>query len=77
MNVPTISKPNVLKSRKFWTMLIEAAFIIFVSLVPELEQTAPQLIEASVIVAGLVIGGYAAEDMAAAYKTGNINEKYN
>jgi hypothetical protein len=73
LNVET---PAILKSKRFWTMLIEAIFMIVVSLIPELEENAPQLIEASVLVAGLVIGGYSLEDAAAAFKTGASNDKY-
>jgi hypothetical protein len=57
-------------------MLFEALFILVVALVPDLEQYAAQLIEASVVVAGLLIGGYSLEDAAVAFRTGVEKEKY-
>jgi hypothetical protein len=68
--------PGALKSKRFWTMLLEAMFLVAVSVVPELEVYAEQLIEASVIVAGLVIGGFSLEDAAVAFKAGEHKEKY-
>ncbi|MHC4649062.1 MAG: hypothetical protein ACYTBJ_26720 [Planctomycetota bacterium] len=71
-----LSMPTVLKSKRFVTMLFEALFILVVALVPDLEQYAAQLIEASVVVAGLLIGGYSLEDAAVAFRTGVEKEKY-
>lgn len=68
--------PGALRSKRFWTMVFEALFLVLVSIVPDLEAYAPELINASVIVAGLVIGGYAIEDAAVAYKSGTEKEKY-
>ena len=71
-----ITLPTIFKSKRFCTMLFEAIFLIVVSIVPELEEVAPQLIEASVVVAGLLIGGYSLEDVAVAFKAGTEKEKY-
>jgi len=75
-NLPNVTLPGVLKSKRFWTMLFESAFLIVVSIVPELEEFAPQLIQASVIVAGVVIGGYSLEDAAVAFRAGSEKSKY-
>jgi hypothetical protein len=67
---------TIIKSKRFWTMIVEALFLLLVSVIPELEEFAPELIEASVIVAGLVIGGYSLEDAAIAFKAGVEKDKY-
>ena len=67
---------NAKKSKRFWVALLEFVFLVVIVYVPELEPHVPQLIEASVIVAGLLIGGFSLEDAATAFRAGVEKEKY-
>lgn len=54
---------DILRSRSFWTLVFKFIFDFVVLAVPELEPHKTALIEASTILAGLIIGGFKAQDI--------------
>ena len=77
MNNLNLSKPELFKSRKFWTAIIGLLADVIVAFVPDLEPVRIELITSITVIVGLVIGGYGIEDAAIAFKTGVRNPKYN
>ncbi len=67
---------DLFKSRKFWVMVVGMVMMAAVNYIPELEENTTQLTDAVLIVISLVIGGYAAEDTVAAFKSGKRAAKY-
>lgn len=79
MKLPTLSlpaKPDIFKSRKFWTAIIGLVFNVVVAYIPELESIRAELILSCTVIVGLVIDGYSREDRAIAAQTGKRNIKY-
>ena len=67
---------DLFKSRKFWTMAVGLIMMVVVNYVPELEENANQLTETVLIIIMMVVGGFALEDTAVAFKSGKRSEKY-
>lgn len=59
---------EIFKSRRFWSAVLGLLFMVLVSFVPALEPYRDTLIAAATVVIGLLIGGYAAEDVAEAWR---------
>lgn len=59
---------NPLKSKRFWSALLGVAVMIIATWFPELRTHADEIIPAALIIVGLLIGGYSAEDALRAYK---------
>jgi hypothetical protein len=53
---------DVLKSKKFWTLIIGLLVMLLVSLVPDLEQDSDKIIESLTLLISIAIGGYAIQD---------------
>lgn len=62
--------PDALRSKRFATMVVGLLFYVAVAFVPDLEAHADQLIESTMVIIGLVIGGFSLQDAAAAYTSG-------
>ena len=77
MNNLNLSKPELFKSRKFWLSIIGLLADVVVAFIPEFEPVRIEMITSITAIVGLVIGGYALEDVAIAFKTGARNPKYN
>jgi hypothetical protein len=67
---------DLFKSRKWWAMVVGLVMMAIVHFVPDLAENADQLTESILIVVGLLIGGYALEDSAVAFRSGEHNPKY-
>jgi hypothetical protein len=79
MKLPTLSlpaKPDIFKSRKFWTAIIGLMFDVAIAYIPEFEPIRTELILSCTVIVGLVIDGFAREDRAIAAQTGKRNMKY-
>lgn len=53
---------DILRSRSFWTMVFTAVVGALALAVPELDPYKAELIEALVVIAGLIIGGFKLQD---------------
>ena len=62
--------PDVFRSKRFWTGLIGLVFMVAVEFFPELAENSDLLIDSTLVVVGLLIGGYTAVDVAQAIRTG-------
>lgn len=58
--------PPIFSSKRFWSALIGLAMMIIVAFVPALQEHADLLIQAIIVVVGVLIGGYSLEDAARA-----------
>lgn len=76
LSIPAMSKPELFKSRKFWLAIIEIVVGAIIAIRPEFEPVRIELIAVSAVVVSLAIGGFALEDIAIAFKTGERNPKY-
>lgn len=54
---------DILRSRSFWTMVFTAVVGALALAVPEIDAYKEELIAALVILAGLIIGGFKAQDI--------------
>lgn len=61
-----VQTDNVFKSKRFWSALLGLVMMIATSIVPGLEENAETLVPAILVMIGLLIGGYTAEDVAQA-----------
>lgn len=77
MNNLNLTNISLFKSRKFWVAVIGLVVDIAIALVPDFEPIRMELMVLATTLVGLVIGGYAAEDITIAFKTGERNPKYN
>lgn len=57
---------ELFRSRRFWSAIVGLLLMTIVNFVPELAQNVETLTTAIMIVVGLLIGGYTAEDVAKA-----------
>lgn len=70
MNEPTpVLTPivNLLKSKRFWTMVFTAIIDVLVSLVPDLAPARTELLTVITLLGAVLVGGYSAEDAATAF----------
>lgn len=77
MNNLNLTNVPLFKSRKFWVAAIGLVLDIAIALIPDFEPIRMELMVLSTTIIGLVIGGFAAEDVTIAFKTGERNPKYN
>lgn len=78
---------EIFRSRRFWSALVGLVFMVLVAFVPDLQSESETLITAAMVVIGLLIGGYTAEDVAseaanasivkASYNQPNTKEEVN
>lgn len=62
---------NLRQSKRFWTAVVGLFSMVGLEFFPSLDAaTAAQLQEYTLIVIGLLIGGYSAQDVAQAFRTG-------
>jgi sugar phosphate permease len=54
---------ELFKSRRFWSAVVGIVMMVAVNFLPQLAQNADTLTTAILIVVGLLIGGYSAEDV--------------
>ena len=57
--------PAVFRSRRFWSAVIGLVAMVVTGLVPELREHIDIIVPGIVGIVGILIGGYAAEDVAA------------
>ena len=76
MNNLNLSNIPLFKSRKFWVAAIGLVLDIAIALIPDFEPIRMELMVLATTLVGLVIGGFAAEDVVIAFKTGERNPKY-
>jgi phosphosulfolactate phosphohydrolase-like enzyme len=57
----------LIKSKRFWTMILTAAISFLVSIVPALEAVRNELLTVFLVIGSVVVGGYSLEDAAIAY----------
>ena len=69
-------KPDLFKSRKFWTGVITTIVNALILYVPEFEAVRTELIASTTFIAWRIIDGFANEDRAIAEKTGAKDAKY-
>lgn len=62
--------PDVFRSKRFWTGLIGLVFMVAVDFFPELSENSALLIDSTLVIVGLLIGGYTAVDVAQTIRTG-------
>jgi uncharacterized membrane protein len=67
---------DVFKSKRFWSAVVGLVFLVAGAFHPEVEVNAEMFQEALLVIVGLLIGGYALEDAAAALKSGKRADKY-
>lgn len=62
---------NLLKSREFWTLIVGALVSILVAAIPSLESSKTELINAIMVIVGVIIASFGAEKAFAANKAGS------
>lgn len=62
---------NLIRSREFWTLVVGALVSIIVSVVPTLESSKTELVNAIMVIVGVIITSFGAEKIAAAAKSGD------
>jgi len=60
--------PDIFKSKRFWSALVGLLFMVFTAFVPEMEAQVDVIVPAVLIIVGMLIGGYSAEDVASRVK---------
>jgi len=63
-----MSIPELLKSKRFWTLVTGLVSLVVVSIAPQLKEQVNTLIPAIVALVVALIGGYSVEDGIEAYK---------
>jgi uncharacterized membrane protein len=58
----------LLKSKRFWAAVVGLVFMIVGAFLPDLDLTAEMYSEAVLTLIGMLIGGYAAEDVVKSFK---------
>lgn len=61
---------ELIRSKRFWTMVLGAVVSTIIATVPGLEDVREELLQVLVVIVGLVIGGYTLEDTASAFRHG-------
>lgn len=62
---------NLGKSREFWALVVGALVSILVSVIPTLESSKVELVNAIMVIVGVIITSFGAEKIAAAAKSGD------
>lgn len=62
--------PPALKSKRLWIAIVTAIVGVIIALVPELETVQGELIASLTVIAGILIGGYSAQDAVVSAKSG-------
>lgn len=65
-----INLPPALKSKRLWIAIVTAIVGVIIALVPELQDVQTELITALTVIAGVLIGGYSAQDAVVSAKSG-------
>lgn len=60
--------PEILRSKRFWSAVVGGILAVLVIVIPELESLQETLLNAIVILIGLLIGGYTIEGTVLAYR---------
>ena len=67
---------ELLRSKRFWAALLGVLVIIVSAINPNAGLSLEDATEAILIIIGLLVGGYAVEDVARAARSGEQKQKY-